>query len=258
MGQYLQPCQAFFVKVDDAQASGSLTIVSTARSHSTGGNAFKSAKSDSTSLIALKVSGGDKQDMLFINQSDIYNSGYKLFSMNPNVPQMYVIQNDLNYALYHIHEFTEDYSLPIGFKSQAEGEYCIETVNQDFDDQTVILKDKLLDTEQELSAGTKITFNHKISDMTDRFELIFNKKATYEDEIVKNNNRIKLYTDRNILFVETVNIGGTIDIYNLNGLLVKQMKITENGSTIQVDKPGMYIVKVTTAKEQVNKKIVIQ
>lgn len=252
--QYILPCQAFFIKVADDQTTGTVNFDNADRTHLTGGNTFKKA-SVSLDKLDLKISGNGFEDHVQIFNHQYPNDGYKLFSMNLEVPQLYVIESSQDYGIYNIQELSDSCTLQLGLKSSRSGEYSIRASENTFAED-IILRDKLLGKEHDLSSNKSYTFLHQAESNANRFELIFSTVAS-----AYSNNRVEpactIMAIDNKITVATSASEGNIYIYTINGQLLKKTNIESSIQTIDVQGQGVYLVKVITKEQQFIEKVVL-
>ncbi len=127
--------------------------------------------------------------------------------------------------------------------------------------QKIMLKDNKLNKEVELSSVGEYITTTSPSDNTDRFTLRFIMGTSgIEDEVADNNGSIYSYYKDNLLTVagfEDADLGSLISIYDVQGRLLKQDKVTELTKAMTVSfAPGAYIVKVVGNRSYVSKFLV--
>lgn len=256
LSRYLLPCQAFFAKVADGNATGSITFENAARTHTTTSATFKSASTTTQSIVLNVTNSEGLKDQLYVNVSDIANEGYKLFSMNSAVPQLSAKVGGKDFAIYNINEIDGQYVLPLGFQSTLSGEYSFGLSEQAFGDVDIVIKDKLLDTETNLVNDETYTFSHEAENSTDRFELIFNPQSSTGIAEETKTRDLRLYSaSQNVILSLSNEYPGHVEIYNLAGKLVAKKDFNSSYITIPLYVDGLYIVKVVIGNEVITKKI---
>ena len=111
---------------------------------------------------------------------------------------------------------------------------------------SVVLKDKLLNTQVILDADNSTYSFDVVSDETDRFSLIFKAKGTVTALENANNNLMSVYAiGASKIVVSNVSMGVDISVYNLLGEKVYSQKANESTCTLDrtfVD--GVYFVRI--------------
>ncbi len=207
--------------------------------------------------IRLKVTGNNRYDELFVNKNNVANNGYKFFSMNPAVPQLYITDNQTNYAIYNIHDDPQGLALPVGFKSSANGSYTIEIMSGSFEDYDVELKDKAKNSMVSIVTGNTYTFRHEQGIPSERFELVFKLKSltgTKAEETVP----CRIYASGMGIIAESGRaVPAQVDVYSINGSLVARKAAASSKSYIPVSRQGIYIVRLMIENKIFTEKIVI-
>ncbi len=255
LSNIFESCQGFFVKVNSGASSGNVTFTNSARVSSTSGDPLKSTSLSSIPRVTIKVTNGDYEDVLMVNQTEVANEGYKLFSFNPDAPQIYAIDDAKDYCIYNKSLIVEDDVIPIGFKTNASGTYTVNITEQSFDDRYVALLDKQTTEVIPISTGTSFEIAHSSSNDEQRFELIFKPTETtaVNDAEVAN---VKIYSVDNNVVIKSTDIFD-YTIYTLDG---KSVKIEEGkqGTEYVALSSGLYLVKVTNANKVLTQKVLIK
>ena len=247
LGQYIQPMQGFFVKVNTGSASGTLTFENADRVHNTGGTFYKKSAASDFDRLVLKVSGNEKYDMLFINNRNAVNDAYKFFSPNPEVPMVYVREDNNKFALFNLDEISDGKRVQVGFYAGPSGEYTIEAETQSFSGVYVYLIDKSMDETILLEPGLSYSFNYDENDDDNRFEILFssNDLLGLKDNIFPN---LSVYSsDMKIRIRSNFSNPFEVSVYDLNGRLVTRRNSTSENLSIPVETRGIYLVKVVTS-----------
>ncbi|MDC0584653.1 T9SS type A sorting domain-containing protein [Bacteroidales bacterium] len=250
------PCQGFFVKVADDQASGSLTFTDDDREHQTGFVPMKAGTIQPFTKMSLKVSSLEGfDDNVYINIKDQENDGYKLFSMNPSVPQLYAKHNNKDYGILNCPELDDETVLALGFKTRKNGKYTIEAKGDIYNERDVFLKDKKTSTITKLEQGTKVTFEHAASNNEDRFELIF-KNAEVTDFDMSSESFVNIYPVSGNVAVACDELS-EVSVYSVSGQVVKEhIKVT--GQALIPLQPGIYVIKAIQDGKVTTEKVIIR
>jgi hypothetical protein len=118
---------------------------------------------------------------------------------------------------------------------------------------SILLKDKLLNTTQDLTANPSYTFQSEIASTSDRFSLLLQKVATNLDPVQQRSFEAFCSEGKRIqvLLHGLDETQAQITVYDTMGRC-----ITESLST-HTFQPGVYIVKVTSADFLAQKKVLV-
>ncbi len=255
LGNILESCQGFFVKVSNSSSTGNVTFKNDARISTTSGSTLKSNSVSTMPRIIIKVSNGEYEDVLMVNETDIANEGYKLFSFNPDAPQIYAIDDTKDYCIYNKNVIVEDDVIPIGFKTNADGVYTVNVTEQSFEGLDVALIDMQTTEVIPIAAGTSFEIAHTSSNDEQRFELIFKPTETtaVNDVAVST---VKIYSVDNNVVIKSTNIFD-YTIYTLDGKTVK-VEEDKQGTEYVPLSSGLYLVKVTNENKVLTQKVLIK
>jgi len=165
VSQYIPPMQAFWVKVDLDGQTAALAFTNTARSHQdqiSGTNRLRAPKLVDNTLLRLKVSNGINNDEAIIltdpNAQDTfdYYDSQKMTNDNVNIPEIFTLAGSEELVINHMNNLTGNKELTLGFRPGKGGEFTIQAseISNFSSDTKVILLDKLLNVEQELTIGS--------------------------------------------------------------------------------------------------------
>lgn len=187
--QYIPPMQAFWVRA--TSATNTFTANNTMRSHESGTNRLKAKSTDTQQVLRLVVSNGSNFDetLVLFNESaqngfDDYDSP-KMSNNTISIPEIYTQVGEQKLVMNGMNAIKYETEIPLGFTTGEFNNFSImNTQMTNFPAGTkLILKDKLLNTEKDLSGDTPYTFESGVSNSTDRFSLIFrNLGSTTEIE----------------------------------------------------------------------------
>jgi hypothetical protein len=257
--RYIAPMQGFFVSVDEGSTTGLLQMTNQVRVHNNISH-FKSAMIPE--IVRIKVSNDQFSDEAVIHRTEALNSSKKRFSLNPNVPQVYLAYSDKNFSILKVNPAMSDTTLEVGFQTEQPGEYQIRLSEITFNDAyDIYLTDYKLNTTTLMSAGSVYTFNHEANDAAVRFSLSLKKKESIIT-IIKNSGEqnINIWASRNKVYVDN-QLGEkiNIEIYNLQGIKIAMQMIVNTGiEQILIQKPGVYIVVAQSKNGKKTKKIIIE
>ena len=274
---FIPPMQAFWVRVASA-GTGTLAFDNSMRSHldqSVTTNRLKApaVASGSTTLplMRLQVSNGINSDeaIVYFNNNatdgfDVYDAE-KMSNNDDAIPEIYTLAGTEKVVINGMKSVYKNEELPLGFNTRKENTFTIKATElSNFEDGTqIILKDKLLNTEQELEKNTAYTFSSEVTNNTNRFSIVF-KSTGFTTGLNNNSNgseSVLIYRNQNGLI--TVNRAnafgeGTVTVCNALGQLLTSISTT--GTVTVVNKnfvPGIYLVKVNLAGKNTTQKVII-
>ncbi len=251
----LESCQGFFVRVSDGNATGTVSFNNSARVSTTSGGLLKSATVSSIPRIAIKVTKGEYEDVLIVNETDVANEGYKLFSFNPDAPQIYAIDDSKDYCIYNKSLIVEDDVIPIGLKTNASGTYSINVTEQSFDGLDVALVDMKTTEIIPITAGTSFDIEHVSTNDELRFQLVFKQTGATDVNDIETTNVIVYNVDKNIVIKSDETFDYTI--YTLDGKVVNVGENKIGMEYVSVD-TGLYLVKVAGNNKVLTQKVLIK
>ena len=259
--QFIAPHQGFFVKVT---AGGTLELTNANRANST--QLWLKGNEEHPGMLALKLSHGSYWDEVRIaigEGSDANrdrNDALKLFSFNPQMPQIYTRTDDQTMlALNTIPQLDENLVIPLSVVVPANGTMTLslEELTGYFAGATVYLRDLKTNTIQNLNELPEYTFEGQTTD-TDRFEIRFKAVGIAE----RNELPVRIWSDGQLLYVDLSQVQGSygLQLTDLSGRLVLGQMLT-GGSLQRVGVPvstGVLIVRVAGNSGVVNRKVYIR
>jgi len=222
-------------------------------------------------LVRLQVSNGVNNDEAVVyadpnasNAFDIYDSP-KMSNSSAGLPEIYTTVENQNLVINGMNRITSDLELPLGFTTGQSNTFTIKASEiSNFDASTkVILKDKLLNTEQDLTFGSAYSFTSDIASRSSRFSIVFKStnlttgNTTSTDDV----STVSIFRNANnqIIIHHNITSGeGTITVSNTVGqILVKRMT---TGTTTVLNNylaPGIYLVTVYTNGYKASEKLIV-
>ncbi len=271
----IPPMQAFWIRMKSGETAGTLTFTNDMRAHADNvANKFKapSVRSGTRKILRLQVSNGTNNDetVLYFNPNasnglDAYDS-QKMTNSNAAIPEIYTVVGKDELVINGLNSVPATTEVPLGFRSGETNTFTIKsTETGSFDaDTRIVLKDNLLNTEQDLTDGSAYHFSSDAVSTTDRFSVIFKTSSVSsglpgnEDfdtliSVYRNgNNRITVHCTG----AETCT--GSVSVYNAVG----QKLDVENfsGPTLVSSKEyksGVYLVSVLVDGQITTRKVII-
>ena len=226
--QYIPQGQGFFVKCNNS-AGGTLTFNDDDRVHNSQGF-WKDAKQTS-GLIKLIAQGNGLYDETLIrfiegatDEFDGSYDAYKLLSSNPDVPQIYSLNNakTTKFSINSLPEITEEVIIPLGFLVTTPGTYSISPAEMSIDAQYIYLEDATTASVIDLVKYPTYIFNYPGGETADenRFVLRIIPKSTEIVEIGFSEFKIYPNPSKGIINFETQNqkdLPLSVEIFDING-----------------------------------------
>lgn len=262
----IAPMQAFWVLVN-AGNTGTLAFDNTMRSHLTASsNSFRAPAASTQKVLRLQVSNGTNSDEAVVyfnvNATDGYDAydSPKMTNGNASIPEIYTFAGTEKAVINGLNSIATNSLVPLGFSTGAANTFSIkatEVTNFDTDNR-IILKDKALNIEQDITNGTPYTFTSNATSAENRFVVIFKSASaiTGIDNPAENTNLI-VSKNANNQIVITRSVGsqpGIVTVCNTIGQ--KLLSTTINGETTVISKSfnsGVYFVTV----DNITKKVII-
>ena len=224
----------FFVQTIGAEPSLSYGV------NTRGGNNKKNKKNNFINIIAT---GRDGSDNVIINLTNDDKAGFaKLENFNQAIAEIYLIENDMNYAILNYDEDVDEINLY--FDAKRIGEYTINaTSNVEFANMTLV--DSFTGIETDLLTSS-YTFYSKANENQDRFLIRMSRKAESENFVYQSGNELVINAEG---AVQIIDVMGRI-VYNDNVISNHRIDLSNYGN-------AAYIVRVVNANEVKTQKVVV-
>mgnify|MGYP006282958533 CR=1 FL=1 len=261
---FIQPCQGFFIFSDNSSAT--LTLTNSLRVKSGTSYYKKEVNNDKTSFT-INLNNGDYEDNAYIvyypggtDEFDNALDGYKLFSTNTDVPQIYSKTNENDRLAINTYSpsMLEDefftHEIPIGLKNVYEDDLVISLadVYQLPDSIDILLVDhNMLDTIN-LQETDYSFIGSGTNNSDNRFSIIITKNVDSGTGISELNTNIYAYTSQDELIVESSRTikNGRIIVSDMMGRTIINRKLTSK-ERIQFpipEKTNIFVVNILTDK----------
>lgn len=248
----IPPMQAFWV---NASVPTTLNLTNAMRFHSdASANRLKSADA-SRSMLRMKVSNGVNSDEAVIytdanatNGFDRYDSP-KMFSDHSSVPELYTMAGNEKLVINGLNSLQQDTELPLYIKNTTAGSFVLQLSEVQLDDAFlhVILKDKLMNTELDLSDGDSYTFQSGAV-TTDRFSLLL-KTATGLNAPASAHTMVLFCNAAHQMELncsEKISAHASMTIYNTLGQCLGSQELVGNRTLVSMPlNAGVYMVSVS-------------
>lgn len=264
------PMQAFWVRAN--AGGGTLSLNNSMRSHSGTANPLKApaSKNAEQQLLRIQVSNDVNSDEAVIyfnanasNAFDAYDSP-KMSNAKAAIPEIYTLAGNEQVVINGLNSVSTNSELPVGFTTGQSNVFSIKATEiNNFDANTrIILKDKYLNTEQELTVGTAYSFSSDIVSTADRFSIVFKSAGvtTATNTIADNDVIVYKNPDNQIAIKNNSKLynNSTITIYNAMGQELISKQVSGADSVIKTNlSSGVYFVHVNNSTNSITKKIII-
>ena len=271
----IPPMQAFWVRAVAGQ-TGTLGFDNTMRSHqdqSVTTNRLKApAVANATQqVLRLQVSNAVNSDEAIVlfnpNASDGFDAydSEKMSNNNTDIPEIYTLAGTEQVAINGLNSVETNPELPLGFTTGASNTFTIKATEvTNFDAGTqIVLKDNLLNTEQDITDGTAYTFTSDVASTTSRFSVIFKSVGvTTGVQAASGDQTVLIYKNANnqiaVNCTGSISDDAFISVYNTLGQKLELKKIA--GTTTLIDKAftsGVYVVTVNNGGTSTTKKVIL-
>jgi hypothetical protein len=255
ISEFIPPLQAFWVRVK-AVGTTNVAFKQANRSHQTG-IALRNAEVSDAQTIRLYVTNGAYKDETLIGFYDRALDGYdsydspKMSNETASFPELFTLAGTEQVAINGLAPLAQSKEIALGFRTGVTGTFTLkasEIVNMD-GCSAIILKDKLLNTSQDLLSSSDYTFTSGVTASTDRFSLLISKTATSISSEKAKPDFSVLAGQNGSIQVKLFNLdanGTSIHIYSISGQLLISTEAVGSESTIQTNLPkGFYFLEVT-------------
>jgi hypothetical protein len=251
------PMQAFWVK----STGGTLTFKNSMRSHESVSNKLKAPKVLDTKMLRLSITNGASADESVIysstkalNSFDSYDAPKYFNTTGTNQPEIYSQVGSEKLAINAMNEMNIGTEIQLGFLTEKENIFSIsasEIIN--FDSNThIILKDKLLNSEYNLTNGSAYNFSSDIVNNSDRFSIQFRAPGvtTDIDNTINLNAKVFVNAANQITIIAPEK--SIFSIFNAVGQLIENGRTTSNNQTSNFKyAAGVYVIRVNDQSTRV-------
>lgn len=232
-------------------------------------NRMRSQQADDLQIVRLRVSNGLNSDAAVIvadpSASDNFDDfdAQKMSNDNAGIPEIFTFAGTEELVINHLKEFGTNKELILGFRPGKTGNFTIEAteIGHLNNDWKVMLVDKRMNTQQELTVGSPYSFSSDAVATNDRFSVVF-KQPTGLDEKTDDGDVVVFGNSNNGITVmcSTLSVDcPTVSVYNVPGQKLFQRSLTNTKTEINdVLVPGVYFVKVTHGGQDHTSKLVIK
>jgi hypothetical protein len=252
----IAPHQGFYARAGEGSHNQTFTFTNDIRAH--GGVWLKSNLPDDNLRIRLTHENYFDETILRLREGSALvrdrQDALKLFSFNPDVPQLYSLTSDnVSVAINSIPAIPEDGAVALGLLVAESGLYIISLEGNQgiFAVQEIHLEDRAAGITQKLSEA--YSFHAEAGEISSRFLLKFG--TDHSSEVSANHHA---YAYGKILFVLNQTEKAVVEVYNANGQEVLSKQIGKGLHPIQTALPaGAYFVRMISDNETATRKVVI-
>lgn len=267
--QLIPSNQGFWVQ--SVVASGNISISNPVRVGDISGTPdFYKTEPANYPLVSLWAHGNGHSDeavVRFIEGTtpgfDLNMDATKLYSLNPEVPQLSIKNGKHVFALNTLPEIKNDLEVDLRFRCAREGFFEIrlsERTNTG-PSTAIYLRDELKQTLSRLRIDSSYRFYHDPSMPENRFTLLFNPN----DDIIRNitpESWFSVFSSGNTITIiknTLKEITGNMIIYNMLGQPVHRQSLEgDDRYTVRLNQPsGYYVVSIVTDQHILNSKVLV-
>jgi hypothetical protein len=258
---------AFWVRVEKGFTSGQVVFDNTCRLHNDTSYLKNATISINPTLKIAGVNGNyrDEIAMVFNDNATLDIDDFdseKKFSSNTNFVQLFTTVANRDLCINGMPLYNTNDTIPLNIEIKNPGTYSIERVEySNFPaNHTVLLEDLEEGKTVDLIAEGSYTFTTTTSGtITNRFNLIFAGDFATAIRPSKQQPKAKVYSFKKSIIIETPDLkDAAYTIYSINGQAIAQSKIGANTrTTVNISKPGIYIVKLVYSGGVESQKVII-
>ncbi|MEI6555756.1 MAG: T9SS type A sorting domain-containing protein [Paludibacter sp.] len=261
----IPPMQAFWVRVNEGQTSGSLSVTNSQRAHADNGNntmKVKSGISSTQPVLRLEVSNGTTSDQAVVyfnagasNNYDDYDSP-KMSNTTASIPEIYTLAGSEQVVINGVNDMTE---LALGFTTGVANNFTIKASQfTDFVTGTeIVLRDNLLNYEQDLTLSDYSFYSDVTANNETRFTILFKAPSVATGINPNPNSNVWISLANNQIVVNGASTESTVAVYNAVGQRLISQHLTATTKALGAFVPGVYMVTVTNAGNKITKKVII-
>jgi len=266
---FIPPMQAFWVRIANSSATGAVQFTNAMRSHmDITQNKFRSESVQQ--VLRLRVSNGVNEDEAIVafnanasNDLDNFDS-QKMSNNNLTIPEIFTVAGSEQLSINGMNAVTPNLEMPLGFFTKTANKFSIRASQiSNFDaDTKIILKDKVLNQEFDLTNAASYVFTSEVANTTDRFSILFKSASgstNLKNEVLadmkafrNDNNKIQ------INYLGSISKDASYRIYSINGQLISNGVITDATTVVAKSlNSGLYLVKLMNEGNVLTTKVLV-
>ncbi|MDR0508143.1 MAG: IPT/TIG domain-containing protein [Dysgonamonadaceae bacterium] len=264
---YIPPMQAFWVRIQDGQSSGTLTFTNDRRSHSNhGSNILKSVEATENEmrpLLRLTLTGGATSDETVIYADPTAQTGFDDYDSDKmfagagtelfTLPDAATNNERHELVINGLPLITDGTEITIGFQADETGSFSFrakEILNLDTLD--VILQDKWRKEEFNLRSDAAYNFTSGSTPNVERFSIVFRRSAgTGLPSVSGNGDNLLAFSEKGgriIVVLQTGNLQGSagkVSVYDVTGRKLTEQNISTGERTVLkgIFAEGIYVLR---------------
>lgn len=268
----IPPMQAFWVRVDNGQNSGTISFDKQYANHcDLSTNRRRSPEVSNAKHIRLQVSNGQYFDETILvfnplasDEFDAYDSP-KMSNGSAAIPELYSKAGNEIVAINGLKTFTTEGRIPLGFNTTKKDTFTLKATELvGFDaQQKIVLYDIEKGVEHDLTSLSNYEFSSPITNTLSRFEIRF-KASELSTNLTDSNDSFASFI-RNSNREITLNYSGLITgnenvtVCNAAGIALQSNRVVNLQTKMQLPYPaGLYILKAQLGQQSTVQKIIIQ
>ena len=266
----IPPMQAFWLRANTANADvSSLTLNNSMCTANVSSNPLKSPaeKAAIQQVLRIQLSTGTNNDeaVLYsnLNASNNYD-GYdspKMFNNSASIAEIYSIAGAENVAINGLNSIPFDTEIPLGFSTLAAGNFSMKAsqISNFASGTQIILKDNMLDAQQDLTVADYSFTSDATTNNTSRFSLIFHAPSVATGINQNSSANVWISLANNQIVVNGASAGTTVAVNNEVGQRLTSQTLTATTKVLNTKlASGVYMVTVTNAGKSTTTKIIIK
>ena len=183
-----------------------------------------------------------------------------------SIPEIYTVVDNEQLVINGLNSISPDKALPFGFTTGTANSFTLKATEfSNFDTDTrVILRDNLLNMEQDITDGIPYNFGSEISSTNTRFSIIFRSagSTTATPTINDSNSAVVIYKNANNQIVihcpENRSSDAIVNVYNSLGQKLQSKLLVSSNTIIEATfTPGVYVVTINNAGKISSQKLIL-
>ncbi|MEI6753051.1 MAG: fibronectin type III domain-containing protein [Paludibacter sp.] len=262
----IPPMQAFWVRVNSGQTTGTLAVDNTMRSHidQTEFTRFK-APATTVPVLHLQVTNGTNSDEAIVLFNSNASNGYdaydseKMTNDNAAIPEIYTLAGTEQLVINGLNSIQYDTEIPLGFTTGQSNTFTIKASQfSNFVSGTqIVLRDKVLNVEQDLTVANYSFTSDVTKNNTSRFAVLFKAPSVATGINSANNANVWISTNANNQLM--INGAGSVAVYNAIGQRIAAKNMSSTKTVFETPlQSGVYFVTVSNAGKSVTQKVIIK
>ena len=245
-GAAMKPFDALFVKTPDATTLN--LSYNTATPQGVLRKAVKQAQAvipDEIIRLNLLAQGKSYETLIRVKseatagEDVLYDAPYST-PMQVTTPRMYTLINGTAYALNSVPENT---TIPVGIRVPSTGEYTFTW--EKGNEYQAVLKDKTAGKEIDMNKNLSYTFTvDAFGDINDRFEISVPQRTITNVALGNDDFGFDVSVAEGTILFNNLNAPAQISVFDVAGRLVEAKNVTSPQAVFNINRSGVYLLKV--------------